>query len=377
MRSYWQSVGDEVERFTPHVGLRLYEETMTARKTRKVTIRDVAEAAGVSPAAVSKVLNNGYGVSPDMRERVTNAAQSLGYRPKLAARALRGRSYTIGVLLADVASPFAPTIVEGIQEDLEGTPLQILLGPGGATSERQQLSIEAMVDRQMDGLILIAPNVPSQWLEELAETVPTVVIARHGGGQNYDSVVDDDVVGAVLMVEHLIGLGHRRIAHISHPIGRLRRPSVLSHTAREDGYRMTMTKHGLEPEVTVGSYTDQGGFDAAMVILNRPDRPTAVFAGADTAALGVLRAADDLGLRVPEDLTVTGYDNAPVGAVPQISLTTVDHSGKLIGTTSSRLLRERLEGREKAVMFSITPRLIVRKSSAPPADQADVAVHSR
>ncbi|MFI1736035.1 LacI family DNA-binding transcriptional regulator [Streptomyces acidicola] len=340
---------------------------MAASKSRKVTIRDVADEAGVSAAAVSKVLNDGYGVSPEMREKVTTAAQLLGYRPLLAARMMRGRSYTVGVMLADVASPFAPTIVGGIQEDLEGTQLQILLGPGGASPERQQRSIEAMVDRQMDGLILIAPNVPQQFLEDLAQSVPTVVIARHGRGRNYDSVVDDDTAGAALMVEHLVSLGHRRITHISHPIGKLRRPSVLSHTAREDGYTQAMHNHGLNPDVVVGSYTDQGGFDAAMTALQRPERPTAIFAGADAAALGVLRAADELGLRMPQDLTVTGYDNAPVAAVPQISLTTVDHAGKLVGSTSSRLLRERLDGREKAVMFSITPELIVRKSSAPPA----------
>lgn len=343
---------------------------MTATDPRSITIRDVAREAGVSPAAVSKVLNNAYGVSDAMRERVTAATRKLGYRPKPAARAMRGRSYTIGVLLADVASPFAPMIVDGIQREIDDTGLQVLLGPGGASPERQQRSIEAMVDRQMDGLILIAPNVPTAWLETLAEMVPVVVIARHGGGRNYDSVVDDDVAGAELVVEHLTELGHERITHVAHPIGKLRRPSVLSHTAREDGYRRAMTDRGLVPHVVTTSYTEEGGYTAAMAALRSEHPPTAIFAGADVAAFGVLRAAAELGLDVPGDVSVAGYDNVAISGLPQISLTTVDQSGAHTGSMSARLLRERLDGRDKPVTFSVSTQLVKRRSTAAvrPAD---------
>ncbi|WP_245589418.1 LacI family DNA-binding transcriptional regulator [Amycolatopsis balhimycina] len=342
----------------------LDEETMRATDPRSITIRDVAREAGVSPAAVSKVLNNAYGVSDAMRERVTAATRKLGYRPKPAARAMRGRSYTIGVLLADVASPFAPMIVDGIQREIDDTGLQVLLGPGGASPERQQRSIEAMVDRQMDGLILIAPNVPTTWLETLAEEVPVVVIARHGRGRNYDSVVDDDVAGAELVVKHLSELGHEHITHIAHPIGKLRRPSVLSHTAREDGYCRAMTDRGLVPHVVTTSYTEEGGYTAAMAALRSERPPTAIFAGADVAAFGVLRAAAELGLDVPGDVSVVGYDNVAISGLPQISLTTVDQSGELTGSMSARLLRERLDGRDKPVTFSVSTQLVERRSTA-------------
>ncbi|MBP2328975.1 LacI family transcriptional regulator [Kibdelosporangium banguiense] len=326
----------------------------------------MAREAGVSVSAVSKVLRDAYGVSAEMRDKVQGAIEGLGYRPRTGARSMRGRTFTVGVLLSDIRSPFAPEIVEGVQAEFEGSAYQVVLGPGGPTPDRQQRSIETLIDSNVDGLVLIAPNVPTARLEELADIVPVVVIARHGRGRNYDSVVDDDAMGAALMVEHLADLGHRRICHISHPMGELRRPSVLSHTARADGYVAAMLERGLEPDVVTTSYTEDGGYRGALEALGRANPPTAVFAGADIAALGVLRAASERGLRVPEDLTVTGYDNTNVSAVPQISLTTIDQSGTLTGSVSARLLRERLEGRDAPVSYSVTPKLVERNTSAPP-----------
>lgn len=339
---------------------------MTETSSRPATIRDVARAAGVSVGAVSKVLNDGYGVSTGMRDKVSQAANALGYRPRPAARAMRGRSYTVGVLLADIGAPSVPVIVEGIERAFEGGPLQTLLSARGLDPLRQRQAIEGLVDRQMDGLILIAPGVPAAFLEELGRALPVVVVARHGGGRSYDTVADDDALGAAMMVDHLVALGHRRIAHVADPPRGLRRPSVLPATVRADGYTAAMADHGLESQVITTSYTEEGGYKAAMRVLTGGDRPTAVFAGADIAALGVLRAAGELGLRVPDDLTVTGSDNLAFTAAPQIGLTTTDSAGRLTGETSARLLEERLQGRETPVKFSLTPRLVVRTSSAPP-----------
>ena len=335
-------------------------------RPRRVTILDVAREAGVSKSAVSKVLQDAYGVSPQMREKVQRAIDSLGYRPQAGARAMRGRSFTIGVMLVDLGSPFVPQIIDGILGELDGGPYQAMLGAGGQSPDRQRTTIEAMVDHQVDGLVLIAPGMASSWLEDLAAQVPMAVIARHGKARNFDTVVDDDVAGAGLMVDHLVGLGHRHIAHISHPRGGLRRPAVLSHTARADGYTAAMKRHGLHADVVEGSYSESGGYEAAKQVLARAQRPTAIFAGADIAAAGVLRAADELCLRVPEDLTVTGYDNTAIAAIPQVSLTTVDQSGELTGATGARFVLERLNGRSAPVVFSVTPALVERRSSAPP-----------
>lgn len=337
-----------------------------ADKGRRPTITDVAHEAGVSVSAVSKVLCDSYGVSDAMREKVNRAIEVLGYRPQAGARAMRGKTFTIGVVLADIRSPWAPVVIEGVEDELSGTPYEVVIGPGGPTPDQQMRSVQALLDRQVDGLVLLSPSAPLQGLEELARTIPLVVIARHGPARGFDSVVDDDVAGAALMVDHLVGLGHTSIAHISHPSGGLRRPSVLSHTARADGYIAAMKRHGLEPVVITTSYTEDGGYQGALEALRLEDRPTAIFAGADIAAMGVLRAAHELGLRVPEDLTVTGYDNTDAAAWPMVSLTTVDQSGRLTGAVSARMLMERIDGRTSPVTFSVSPSLIVRSTSATP-----------
>jgi LacI family transcriptional regulator len=335
----------------------------------------VAREAGVSTAAVSKVLRQAYGVSPQMREKVTTAIQRLGYRPHAGARTMRGSSYTVGVVLVELSSPFQPEVAEGISGELQTTPFQDVIVAASVQPERQKRCIEALLDRQVDGLILVAPFVEAEWLDELATRIPTVVVARHGAARDYDSVVDDDYAGARILVDHLVDLGHRRILHTSQPSGGLHRPFVLSHTARRDGYEQAMIRHGLEPDVIETSYTELGGYQATVEALSRPVRPTAIFAGADIAALGALRAAEDLGLRVPEDISIAGYDNVFIAGIGRISLTTVDQSGHLTGSVSARLLVERINGRTNPVHYVVSPRLVHRATTAPPApaEAADLA----
>ncbi|MDX3798267.1 LacI family DNA-binding transcriptional regulator [Streptomyces sp. AK04-3B] len=332
-----------------------------------MTIQDVAKEARVSVSAVSKVLRDAYGVSPEMRVKVTTAIELLGYRPQAGARAMRGRSYTVGVMLAALSHPFQPEIVEGVTDELDPSPYQEILITGGLVAPRQQRSIEALVDRQVDGLVIITPQIDTAWLEQLGSGIPAVVVARHGGAAHFDTVVDDDRGGARLMVDHLVGLGHRSITHTSHPAGGLKRPFVLAHTARRDGYVAAMKRRGLEPDVIETSYTEEGGYLAAVEALDRPSPPTAIFAGADIAALGVLRAAEERGLRVPEDLTVTGYDNINASAIGRVALTTIDQSGHLTGQMSARLLLERVNGRTQPVHYVVAPRLVVRATSAAPS----------
>jgi LacI family transcriptional regulator len=339
---------------------------MRSSSARRATIQDVAQSAGVSVSAVSKVLRDAYGVSPEMRSKVTTAIEKLGYRPHTGARGMRGRSFTVGVVLTEMSSPFQPEVVDGINDELGPSSFQAILSVGGANAEGQKRSIEALVDRQVDGLVLIAPFISQSWLEKVASTIPTVVIARHGGGANYDSVVDDDYEGARLMVDHLAALGHQRILHTSHPSGGLKRPFVLSHTARCEGYVNAMARLELEPDVIETTYSEAGGYQATVEALGRTDPPTAIFAGADIAALGALRAAEELGRKVPDDLTIVGYDNIYITSIGRISLTTVDQSGHLTGATSARLLLERIEGRSRPVHYVVAPRLVPRGTSAGP-----------
>lgn len=181
----------------------------------------------------------------------------------------------------------------------------------------------------MDGLVLVAPTAPQAELEAAARLLPLVVIGRHARSAWHDTVVDDDAAGAALVVDHLADLGHRRIAHIEHRETNAERSAVMPNAIRAEGYRQAMRARGLAEEIDVvsTSYTEEGGYAGARQLLSRPDPPTAIFAGADIAAMGVLTAVAEAGLSVPGDISVAGYDNTAFAAVGPIALTSVDQAG--------------------------------------------------
>ncbi|MBE4740843.1 MULTISPECIES: LacI family DNA-binding transcriptional regulator [Streptomyces] len=335
-------------------------------RTRRATMQDVAREAGVSVSAVSKVVRDAYGVSADMRERVNSAIERLGYRPHAGARAMRGSTFTVGMVLPDLSSPFPTEVAHGVSRELGDTPFQEIIALGGVEPETQRRAIEALVDRHVDGLVLVAPWLEVAWIEELAVRVPVVAVALHGAPGNFDTVINDDRLGVALLVDHLAALGHRRIAHTAMPDGPFREPFMLSHTARRRGYETEMRRRDLEPEVVVTSYSEEGGHEAAQELFARAEPPTAILAGADVAALGVLRAAEERGLSVPGDVSIVGYDNIMPSRIGRISLTTVDQSGSLTGAVSARLLLERIQGRKRPVHYVIAPRLESRSTVAAP-----------
>jgi LacI family transcriptional regulator len=342
---------------------------MVARNgRRRVTIADVASHAQVSITAVSKVIRNASGVSPAMKHRVKTAIDELGYRPQAAARGMRGRTFTIGVVLPHIRNPFFADILDGLSDQLEDTGYQEIMVRGGVTRKAERKAVDALVDRQVDGIIMVAPLASKTRMEEVAQETPTVVLARHERSAVYDSVFDDDDAGAELVVNHLIALGHRRIAHITHQDNSSAQPSDLLHIIRAETYKRVMREHGLGDEIAIATtfYHEQGGYDGARQLLSRSPRPTAIFAGADQAAIGALAAVHEAGLSVPADVSIAGYDNTLLAALPNIALTSVDQDGAVMGSTAGRLLLERIEGRMSAVRFSVTPKLVVRRSTAPP-----------
>jgi LacI family transcriptional regulator len=337
---------------------------------RRVTITDVAQHAKVSVTAVSKVLRNAYGASPAMRAKVQKAIAELGYRPYAAARGLRGRTYTIGVMLPDIRNPFFADILDGITDRIGDTDYQVLLGPGCNGEHEEARITEAMIDRGMDGMILIAPISSRPHLERIAGTVPTVVVGRHGRSTPYDTVTDDDAAGAALVVDHLAELGHRRIAHIEHHETDPLRLTEMPNAVRANGYRSAMVAHGLEDEIAIASttYTQEGGYRGTQQLLASDRRPTAIFAGADFVAIGVFRALAEAGLSVPGDISVVGYDNTMYAAFAPVSLTSVDQGGRQLGADAARLLLERIDDRDRpSTHVMLTPSLVVRHTTAPPA----------
>jgi LacI family transcriptional regulator len=336
---------------------------------RRVTIADVARHAGVSTAAVSKVLRNAYGVSPSMATKVRATVAELGYRPNAAARGLRGRSFTIGMLLDNIHNPFFADILDGVSKAIVGSDFQVFVGVRGFADETEARLADAMIDRAMDGLILVAPSMPRKQVLAIAKLIPTVVVGDHDTGEEYDSVVGNDVDGAGLVIDHLVGLGHSRIGHTSAPTkpgGWTNGPEQM----RAHGYERAMRHHGLGQEIRIveTGYSEEGGYAAGKKLLDSSDPPTAIFAGADIAAFGVMRAAAELGLRIPDDVSLVGYDNTTIASLAPMDLTSVDQAGHDLGATAARLLRERMDGRTRAVLASTAPKLIARGSTAPPPD---------
>ncbi len=331
---------------------------------KRATISDVAEHAGVSRAAVSKVMRGAYGVSDAMKETVEQSMAALGYRPSALARGMRGQSYTLGVFVVDLANTFVTVLIEGIRAEAGSRGYQVFIGEANMGLEQQKQMIEAMVDRKMDGIVLIAPFGPEDELEATARSTPTVVLGRHGPGQGYDTVASDDLAGSALIVDHLVSLGHRRIAHLQH-LGKETNEDTMPQSVRAEGYRQAMIRNGLEADVMEMQWSLEGGAAAVDAMLERDDPPTAVHGGMDMTALGVLSRMHTLGLPVPESLSVVGYDNVLASSLPQVALTTVDQSGLEMGTLATRLLIERIEGRTDPVSRLVQPSLVIRKTTGP------------
>lgn len=336
------------------------DEPKNASRSGRVTIREVAEDAGVSVAAVSKVLRDAYGVSEQMRLRVRHSMTKLGYRPHTAARGMRGQTFTIGVILPDVRNPFFADIMAGVNSAVERTQYQVLLGissTGGATVD--DALVDSMIDRQMDGLIIIGAADQDQ-LVEIAQRKPVVTVGNHHADNKvYDTVNNDDHEGASLVVRHLAAGGYRRIAMFS-----LISDSTII-TQREHGYRQAMTELGLGAAINVlrARQTLREVQVAARRLLQSPNPPDAIFCWTDFVALEIISVATELGLSIPQDVGIAGYDNTMFCDFAQNSLSSIDQSGELLGLQATRLLIERIKGRAEPEHFVVPPRLVARRST--------------
>lgn len=329
---------------------------------QRPSISDVATVAGVSRAAVSKVIRNAYGVSPDMRTRVEAAIEQLEYRPRTAARAMRGQSFTIGFEIPHLGNEFFTQVMRGAAERLAGSAYQLIIAPamGGASGEPV---LEALVDRQVDGIIAISPNVHPSRLDRLAAFVPIVLVGRYDHSSRYDTLDNDDKIGTELIMNHLFELGHRRIDHLTIDPAMDFREARDSHAVRRAEYLAHMARAELEPRLVYTNWFEPDAYAHATRILGSDDPPTAIFAGNDTLAIGALRAVADAGLS-SADVSVVGYDDMDLARHPLLSLTTVDQFGERLGAEAIDLLMERIAGtRSEPRHITITPELRVRSST--------------
>lgn len=333
--------------------------------SRSVTIEDVARTAGVSRAAVSKVIRDAYGVSDSMRTKVQAAIDELGYRPRVSARGMRGSTYTLGVEIPSITNHFFPKIITGATTALAGTRYQLIIAPAGPDHDEGPQAIEVLADRQVDGIVAISSRVPPSWLENLARQIPLVMIGRHHASVHYDTLVGDDLVGAGLAVRHLYELGHRRIIHLTlAEYGPDTMPGT-PHGMRVVGYQRAMADLGLKPEIVWVEPTQEAARDGALEVLSRAEGPVAIFAAHDELALGVLQSVAELGL-TPGQASVVGYDDTDIAAHPVMSLTSINQSGTQMGAIAVRLLLERIGGRTQSVHEVLTPKVMARATTAAP-----------
>lgn len=332
------------------------------RRNGRVTIREVAEDAGVSVAAVSKVLRDAYGVSDALRAKVRASMDKLGYRPLASARGMRGQTYTLGLVLPDLRNPFFADIMTGVNNALERTQYQVMMGISASTAKLETGVVDSMIDRQMDGIILIGSTETRESLNTIAAKKPLVAIGHHDpSAEAFDTVNNNDQQGALLVVRHLVAAGYRDIAMLSlqgEP------SSILSE--REMGYRRGMIEAGLGSAINI-AHSPQIMRDvqfATRRLLQGPKRPDAIFCWTDFIALEVISVATELGLRVPQDVGIVGYDNTMYCDFAQNSLTSIDQSGELLGLQATRLVIERINGRTEVEHFVVPPRLVARRSTS-------------
>ncbi len=330
------------------------------------TIRDVAARAGVSKSLVSLVLRGQNNVSPERHAAVLRAVAELGYRPNAAARSLvQRRTHMVGVLLSDLHNPFFAEITDGIQYQAQECGYRILITTGERTRESEAEALETLLELRADGLILAGPQLSSRVIAETGRTVPIVVVAGRPTIPTVDTVVNDDLFGAAQAVTYLCELGHRRIGHIDGG----RDPGAA---LRRRGYEAAMERHGLAEYVAVGAgeFTEAGGRQGALALLELPSPPTAIFAANDLAAVGAISVIEELGMRVPDDISVMGYDNTSLAALRHVALSTVDQPRFVMGQDAVRLMLERLNGRSRARRVVLAPTLVTRATTARPPGRA-------
>ncbi len=329
--------------------------------SRPATIRTVAERAGVSKSLVSLVLRDSPHVSPARREAVQQAMDELGYRPNAIARQLTTRrTQTIGVLLNDLRNPWFVDCLDGLTTVLNEHGYRCLLADARVDRQADQALLSGFLELRVDGLVLVGSMPSTPAITAAAAAVPTVVAAgRDVVLPRVDVVANDDRIGTTLAVEHLIGLGHRRIAHLAGTHGAVAQ-------LRRDAYRDVMTAHGLEITVEQADMTEEGGYRAAVRLLGGAGRPTAVFAVNDISCIGAMSAAHELGLRVPQDVSMVGYDNTSLAQVRHLWLTSIDNASMEVGRRSGRaLIRRMADPSLPAEEQLIRPTLRVRGSTAP------------
>lgn len=325
---------------------------------KRVTIKDIAAAAGVSCGTVSRALADRKEISVATKARIRNLCKEMGYVPNLAARGLVTRAtHVIGLLVPDISNPFFSEIAKEIEMTARAHGYQLLVCSSMRSAELEYTAAERLLRQQVDGLIVSAFTPKSmEWLRQLSNGLPIIYL---GGNHDADCcyVGADNVYGGYLGGQYLTSLGHRKIAFLGG------RADSNTNRARVEGFCKALGEVGGEPALVECppdlDYTVRYDVLAQQFLASKPS-VSAVFAYSDRFALGVMKAAAEQGLRIPEDLSLIGYDDISYAALPRINLTTISHHKRTLGQKATMRLLERIAGDETEYHDVLQPSLVVR-----------------
>ncbi len=327
------------------------------------TIRDVAKLAGVAPITASRVISNSGYASEDVRQRVNQAAEQLGYVPNFLARSLRSkRTHTLALVLTDITNPFWTTVARGVEDAASEKGYNVIFCNTDESATKQDSYLEAMIQKQVDGILLVparSNESPIPFLHQ--QKMQVVLLDRRLPNMEADVVRGDSNGGAFQLVQLLLKLGHRRIAILSGPSG------VSSADDRVAGYRRAVDEAGLKIEdelIIFGEFSVQSGYEMTSSLLALPSRPTALFAGNNFIAIGALKALHDAGLAVPERMSVVAFDDLPAAIVVDPFLTVAVQPAYEMGRRATQRLLECLDGQNcGGVQDIVLPVSIIERKS--------------
>lgn len=330
-----------------------------------VTLKDIAERVGVSKSTVSRVLNGIPKASKETREKIFEVANELNYSPNEVARSLvKKKTNTIGLIISDISNLYFSMVADGIESIAAQKDYSLIISTTGGQEEQELKYIRIFKEKRVDGLIYISGKLPQSCEQALQKLdIPVVVVSRYLHS-TLPSVHIDNVQESLKAVQYLIDLGHRNIAMISGDY-----KDIESGAFRVKGYKKALEKNNIEfkPEnVFEGNFKLDSGINAMKKVLKLKPRPTAVFVGNDEMAVGAIKTIKKSGLKVPEDISIIGFDNNIIARVSDPELTTVGQPEKKIGSTAMRMLDKLIRGKELQEINVYLPcQLIKRGSTAP------------
>lgn len=329
------------------------------------TIKDIAKKADVSYATVSRALNNKKGVNSRTRERILTLAKKLNYRPNAIARGLvKKQTYTLGLIIPDITNPFFSEVARGIEDQANKSKYSVFLCNTNWEIDRQTRHLNLLIEKRVDGVIIapITHNINSL-RDALRGRIPVVYVSNTPPNPENSFVIIDNIRGGFLATKHLIEAGYKSIGFIGSP------EDSLTTTERFEGYKLAFEKYGMQINdryIQLGDFRCETGYNIIKRMIEKNNYPNAMFAENDLLALGVIQGVKEMGLTVPKDVAVVGFDDIPLASFPEIQLTTVSQPKYEMGRIAAQILLERLtkdkqEALPKRVILE--PRLIVRKSS--------------